>query len=259
MYFRKCSGYAAYPLLAVLLCVPSIVPAQDASSQQSSSTSQAQPSSSSSQQQTTPLQQQSQILREAQERVNARRKIRVRQIIQDTYSHQYEFSAGGGYLRFRPGEYLQHNNEIEWYTDITDYLHGNWGVIGQARGYYGSAFTGINPYSVYQPSISQYVFLGGPVYRFFKGQHWGWAAEGMAGVGHGNFGTGTNGLPPQYVGLYNDTTVLNISAGASVDYNLSPAVAFRLTPNVLWTNYNSFFQQNLGFQVGLVYRFGRQK
>ena len=250
MHFRRCSGYAAYPLLAVLLWAPFAVRAQDSTPQQTTDAMQTQP-------QSTP-EQRAQVLREAQARVNARRKLRVKQIIQDTYSHKYELDFGGGYLRFRPGNSLQHNSETGWNVDITDYFRGDLGVTADFRGYYGVAYTGTNQYSVYEPSISQYTFLAGPRYRFYKGQHWGWTAQVEAGAGHGNFGTGTNGLPPQLVGLYTDTTVLNVSAGASLDYNLGPGLAIRVTPNYLITDYGSTFQYNPGFNLGVVYRFGRK-
>jgi hypothetical protein len=250
MRFRKSSGYAAYPLLAVLLFASFAARAQDATPQQQQSTDPAAP-------QSTP-QQRAEVLREAQVRVNARRKQRIQQIIQDTYSHKYEFDFGGGYMRFRPGNHLQHNSEDGWDLDITDYVRGNLGVTADFRGYYGVAYTGPNPYTTYEPSISQYTFLAGPRYRFYRGQHWGWTGQVEAGVGHGNFGTGTNGLPPQYVGLYSDSTVLNVSAGASVDYNLGPGLAIRLTPNYLITNYGSTMQYNAGGNLGIVYRFGRK-
>jgi len=66
--------------------------------------------------------------------------------------------------------------------------------------------------------------------------------------------------------------VLNISPGVSVDYNLGPALALRLTPNALFTDYGSStltsngtvqnngssFQRNLGVNIGIVYRLGHQ-
>lgn len=254
MRFRKCSGYAAYPLVAVLLFLPFAVRAQDGTPQQQPTVQQ--PDVNAPQQST--QQQRAEVLRQAQARVNARRKVRIRQIIADTYSHKYEFDAGGGYLRFRPGDHLQHNSESAWDVDITDYLKGDLGVTADFRGYYGVAFTPQNPYSQYLPSISQYAFLFGPRYRFFKGQHWGWTAQVEAGAEHGNFGTGTQGLPPQLLGMYTDSTVLAVNAGASVDYNLGPGLAIRLTPNVLFTNYGSTFQLNKGGELGVVYRFGRK-
>ncbi|HVT97670.1 MAG TPA: hypothetical protein VHE33_09195 [Acidobacteriaceae bacterium] len=256
MYFRKFSGYALYPLLAFLLLVPSAIRAQDSSSQQPAPAPQTQPSDQTPLQPST--QNQAQVLREAQARVNARRKVRIRQIIQDTYSHKYELNFGGGSLRFTPGNSLQRINEAGWIVDFTDYFHGDLGIAADFRGYYGTAYTGTNPYSVFNPSISQYTFMGGPRYRFFKGQHWGWTAEGLAGAGHGNFGTGTHGLPPELVGLYKDSTVLNFLGGVSADWNLSPALALRFSANEVVTNYGSSFQENLGGNLGLVYRFGRK-
>ncbi len=257
MHFRKFSGYAVYPLLALLLLFPSVIRAQDSSSQQPSAAPQAQPPDQTQEQQSTPLDR-TQVLREAQARVNARRKVRIRQIIQETYSHKYELNFGGGSLRFTPGGSLQRINEAGWIVDLTDYFHGDLGVSADFRGYYGTAYTGTNPYSVFNPSISQYTFMGGPRYRFFKGQHWGWTAEALAGAGHGNFGTGTHGLPPQLVGLYTDSTVLNFLGGVSADWNLSPSVAFRFSANEIITNYGSSFQENLGGNMGIVYRFGRK-
>jgi hypothetical protein len=256
MRFRTFPGYTLYLLAALLLLSPTFLHAQDSSTQQQSSAPPGQ-TSDQSQQQSAP-QDRAQVLREAQARVNARRKVRIQQIIQDTYSHKYELNFGGGTLRFAPGNSLQRINEAAWQIAVTDYIRGDLGVTGDFRGYYGTAYTGTNPYSVFNPGISQYTFLGGPTYRFFRGQHWGWTAQALAGAGHGNFGTGTNGLPPQLVGLYTDSTVLNFLGGVSADFNLSPSVAFRFTANELITNYGSSFQENLGGNLGIVYRFGRK-
>lgn len=264
MHFRKCSGYAAYPLFAVLLLAPLAARPQGATpqqQQQQTTQTQQQAPDQTTQPQSTP-QQRAQVLREAQERVNARRKIRIKQIIQDTYSHKYELDFGGGYLRFHPGDTLQHNTEAGWNVDLTDYVRGNLGVTIDGRGYYGTAYTGTHVGSglaqAYEPSISEYAIMAGPRYRFFRGQHWGWTGQVEAGVDHGNFGTGTNGLPPQLVGLYTNQTVLGASAGASLDYNLGPGLAFRLTPNYLITNFGSSWQYNAGWNLGMVYRFGRK-
>ena len=243
MHLKKRSGYGVYPLLALaLLWVSPAIWAQNTTDQQ----------------QTTPPEQRSEVLRQAQERVKARRKLRVQQIIQDTYSHKYELYFGGGYLRFRPGSTLQHINESAWNVGITDYNWGKIGLTADFRGYYGTTFTGINEFQKFSPSISQYTFLAGPQMRFFEGQHWAWSGDVLVGGGHGNFGTGTGGLPPTLIGLYPDGTVFDLSVGAHIDYNLGPGLAIRLTPNYLMSRYGSETQNNLGFNAGVVYRFGRQ-
>jgi hypothetical protein len=252
MHFGKRKGYLAYPFLAsAILFASATMWAQDAPPQQTTEPQ--------TQTQTQPPEQRTEVLRQAQQRVKARRKLRVEQIIQDTYSHQYETYFGGGYLRFRPGSSLQRNSESAWNVGITDYLRGKLGVTADFRGYYGTTFTYINQYQIFAPSISQYTFMGGPQYRLFEGQHWAWSGFALVGVGHGNFGTGTGGLPPTLIGLYPDGDAFNLSVGASVDYNLGPALALRLTPNYLMSRYGSDTQNNLGFNAGVVYRFGRQK
>src|SRR6185437_534838 len=257
MHFEKRRGYLAYPVLALaILFASASLRAQDTSSQQQTTAS---PSALQSQTQGQTPAQRVEVLRKAQQRVRARRKARIRQIIQDTYSHKYEFYFGGGYLRFRPGTSLQKTSEGGWNAGLTDYFHGKLGATADFRGYYGTTFTYVNQFQVFAPSISQYTFMAGPTYRFFEGQHWGWNAYVLAGLGHGNFGTGTGGLPPDLIGLYKDQNALNITPGASVDYNLGPGLAIRLNSTYLFSRYGGDTQNILGFEAGLVYRFGRQK
>src|SRR5215469_2483806 len=100
MHFGKLRGYAAYPVFALaLLLAPAMLLAQNTTDQQTQPTPP----------QTTPQgpQERAEVLRQAQERVKARRKLREQQIIQDTYTHKYEVYGGGGYLRFTPGSSLQ--------------------------------------------------------------------------------------------------------------------------------------------------------
>jgi hypothetical protein len=249
MWFRKYFGYAACPVLALALISPAVSHAQQQLPQSNTQEQYEQFSKQSTQER-------AQVLQEAQRRLEARRRQRIRQIIAQTYNYKYEIFAGGGYLRFRPGPTLQHNQESEWNLGLTDYLgSSNWGITGEIRGYYGTAYTNSHPINqAYEPSISQYVYLGGPTYRFFRGQHWGWTAQVLGGVGQGKFSVNTNGLPPQLVGLYKDETAPYVDAGASVDYNVSPGLAIRLTPEYLLSTYGGQLQGNKGWQIDIVYR-----
>ena len=153
------------------------------------------------------------ILREAQERINARRQARLQQIIRETYGHKFEAYFGGGYLRFHPGEMKQHINEGAWNIGITDYIRPRLGITADVRGYYGTAYIGNNPYGIFLPAISQYSFLFGPQYRVYMKPKWAVSAQALVGFGHGNFDTGTGGLPASYLGLYDNGTVFNLSLG----------------------------------------------
>ena len=202
--------------------------------------------------------QRAQVLRDAQARVRARRQQRIAEIIQETYGHKYELYFGGAYLRFHPGAYLQRNNEGGWNVGVTDYIRPKLGITGDFRGYYGTAYVGNNPYGVFLPSISQYTFLFGPQYRIYKQPRLAVSANVLAGFAHGNFDTGTGGLPGSLIGLYPNGTVFSFSASAPVDVNLSPGLALRVTPQYLFTNFGSSAQNNLGFNAGVVYRWGKQ-
>src|SRR5580700_5804340 len=122
MHFRK------RKLLALSLFVaPSLLCAQ------TTTTDQQQPAQAPQTTTSQPVQQRAEVLREAQARVKARRKLRIQQIIQDTYSHKYELYLGGGYLRFRPGSSLQRINESAWDLGVTDYFAGKLGLTADFR------------------------------------------------------------------------------------------------------------------------------
>ena len=203
-------------------------------------------------------QERARILRDAQARVTARRRLREQAVVQDTYSHKYELYAGGAYMRFRPGTNLQHDTEAAWNVGVTEWVRPKLGITADARGYYGTAITNNFEFQVYKPSISQYTFMAGPQYRFYQSQRWAWNAQVLGGLAHGNFSTGTGGFPAEAVGLYPDGNKLVISVGVPVEYNLSPALAARLMPDYLLTNFGGDIQHNLGFTAGVVYRWGRR-
>ncbi len=198
------------------------------------------------------------VLREAQARINARRQARIQQLINETYGNKYEAYFGGGYLRFKPGDTKQKINEADWNIGITDYIRPRLGLTLDARGYYGAAYIGNNPYGIFQPSISQYSFLFGPQYRVYMKPKWAASVQALAGFGHGNFDTGTGGLPASYLGLYSNGTVFSFNLSAPVDYNLSPGLAIRVTPLYLFTHYGGSVQNNLGFNAGVLYRWGKR-
>jgi hypothetical protein len=168
--------------------------------------------------------------------------------------------GGGGYTRFRPGASLQHINESAWNGGFTDYLWGRTGITADLRGYYGTAFTPPNPYNIFKPSISEYSFMVGPQYRFVRREHWAISAQALVGGAKGNFNASSGLVPPgTFIGLWSNGTDFSFALGVPVDYNLGPALAVRLQPGYWFTTFGSTTQvKNLGFNIGLVYRFGRQ-
>jgi hypothetical protein len=237
-------------LLAMSLPALHVLQAQDSTSSSSA------PAAQSQAQQPAPAPTQGEL--SVQARIRARREQRRAQAIRDTYLHLYEVFVGGGYLRTTPGPGLQKLTEYSWNVAGTRYFGEKLGVTVDGRGYYGTAFVGLNPSNITRPSISQYDVMAGPTYRFFLRPRYSVAAHAMGGVAIGNFSGDTSGFSPQSLGLYPDSTTYAFTGGVLSEVNISPNLALRLEGDYLGTGFGSEMQNGFGFNYGLVYRFGKQ-
>lgn len=190
---------------------------------------------------------------------NANRKARIERTIQETYSHQWEVGGGGGYLRFRSGELLQRNNEVTFWVSGTRYFTPKFGVLGEVQGSYGYAKVGNTIYNIGNPQISQYTFKFGPAYRVYAKEKYAATVFGAAGAGIGKFDSGSKGIPAANLGLWQSETRAVFSAGVNLDYNFYPNLAMRVTPQYLGSTWGGKLQNNIGVNVGLIYRFGHIK
>jgi hypothetical protein len=252
MHHSKRFGCHVYPLLFLItLAVPGLMAQNSTGSVSPEPQAQTAPEN--------PQQNQIRLAQEAQARVHARREQRKQRIVQDTYSHKFEVYGGGGFTRFRPGASLQHINESAWNGGFTDYLWGRLGLTADLRGYYGTAFIPPNPYNIFKPSIDQYTFMAGPQYRFLRREHWAIGGQVLVGAARGNFNGNGAEFPGTLIGLWSKGTDVSFAATVPIDYNIGPGLAFRIQPGYWLTTFGSTTQvKNLGFNAGLVYRFGRQ-
>jgi hypothetical protein len=193
-----------------------------------------------------------------QARIRARREQRRATAIHDAYSQRYEASLGMGYLRFQPGPYKQRLTFYAWDFAMTRYLNERLGVTAAGRGYYGTAYVGLNPYGLTRPSVSEYNAMIGPTYRFYLQPRYSVSGRVMGGYAYGNFSGDTNGLGGTTLGLWPDGNTFSVSAAIIGDVNITPAVAFRLAPEYFITDFGSTMQYSRGFTTGLVVRFGKR-
>lgn len=208
---------------------------------------------------------------------NASREARIQRTIEDTYSHRYEVFGGGGFLRFRSGSVTKRNNEISWTTAGNYYFNPKFFVVGSAQGSFGNAkpiYFSDFPQSA-NPQINEYFFTGGAGYRFYRKEKFALSVQGQGGVGWGIFSGGDKGVPSTDLGMWKDGVRPAFSASLNAEYNFYPNLAFRFSPTWIATTFSpastvssngvqvsvppSSIQSNLGFNAGLVYRFGRQK
>ncbi|GAC1365921.1 MAG: hypothetical protein NVSMB3_14550 [Acidobacteriaceae bacterium] len=193
---------------------------------------------------------------------SANRKARIQRIIEETYGHRNEVSGGGGFLRFRAGERIKKNNEVTFYLNDTYFLNSRLGIVGDVHGAYGNAKIGNTFVNIPNPQISEYTFTAGPSYRFYARQKTAISVFGTGGVAYGKFSDGSKGIPSTLIGIWADAWRPAFTAGVNFDYNFYPNLAARFTPTYVGTTFTSpqggSIQNNLGFNVGVVYRFGRR-
>jgi hypothetical protein len=203
-----------------------------------------------------------QATRRSAHETNASRKARIARQIKETYTHRWEAAGGGGYLRFRSGQSTQKNSEIAFWANTTYYLNQKLGITGEVRGAYGNAKTlEGNQFAalVGNPQISEYPFLGGVTYRFLTHEKLAVGGFALGGAALGKFDGASKGIAAPQLGFWPSQTRPAFSIGGNLDLNLYPNLAFRIAPSYLGTTYGGSLQNNMGFEMGLVYRFGRQK
>ena len=194
---------------------------------------------------------------------NANRQARIARTVHETYSHRWEFGGGGGYLRFRSGKDLQKNSEIAFWFNGTYYLNERLGLTGEIRGAYGNAklYNSATNYGVYyNPNISEYPYLFGPTYRLYTRERYSVSAFALGGAAIGKFDSDTKGVPSTTLGMWPSSSARPaFSLGGNLDINVYPNFAFRIAPNYTGTTFGGSLQNNVGFDMGIVYRFGQQK
>jgi hypothetical protein len=219
-----------------------------------------------------------------QARIRARRAQRRAAAIHDAYAHLYEAYTGMGYLRFEPGpgypaipatsttpavahgSPLERAHEYAWNVGVTRFFSERTGVTVDGRGYYGTAYVGLQPNNpnyvqgLTNPAISQYALLAGPAYRFYLQPKYSVSARVMGGFSYGNFSGDTNHSTTLStdLGLWPNGYVLAVSASIPVEYNLTPNIGLRVAPEFYMTSFGATEQNSLGFTTGIVYRFGKQ-
>lgn len=197
-------------------------------------------------------------MQSVQARIRARREARRAQAIRDVYSHLYEPYLTMGYMRFVPGPNKQRVTMYAWDTGLTRYYSQRLGATVDVRGNYGTAFVGLNPYSVTRPAIATYSIQGGPSYRFYLQPKYSVAGRVMAGYMHGNFSGDTNGFGSKLLGLYPDGGTFAANAAIIGEYNVSPGLGIRLAPEYNFSGFGSTLQASRGFTIGFVFRYGKQ-
>lgn len=194
---------------------------------------------------------------------NSSRQARIQRTIEDTYSHPWEIFGGGGFLRWNSGQYTQKNNEVSWAAGVNYYLSPKLAVVGDAQGSFGRAHpVRFNPNAapIGNPQINEYFFTGGVNYRFYQKEKIAVSAQGTGGIAWGIFSSGSpTSYSAQQIGLWQDGTKPAFTFAVNADYNVYPNLAVRFAPTYVGSTFGGQVQNNLGFNLGILYRFGRRQ
>ena len=249
-------GVASFGLTLLVCWIG--VPSQ-ARAQSSSQPAQSSASSSSTREQTSREEQASRrALTSRRMQTKLRREAAV---VTDTYTHRWEVYLGGQYMRFRPGPDLHNSGMGGWILGATRYFSPRWGITADARGNFGNNSLGATSgggFNTYNTKFDVYTFTIGPQYRFYGSPKFSISAAVQAGDVYGYFDKNTGPFAPPLVGLYPAGNVPGGIASLNLDYNLSPALAVRIAPIVLFDHFAGNTDHNQGFMMGVIYRFGRQ-
>ncbi len=212
----------------------------------------------------------------ARHETNATRQARIQRTIDETYAHRWEVAGGGGYLRWHSGQDTRSNNEVTWATSANYFLNPKLSIIGDARGSFGHAHALPNNFfGIVSPQINEYFFTGGAGYRFYRKEKIAITAQATGGTSWGIFSGGAGGQNASQTGLWADGFAPAFTAGVDLDYNVFPNLAVRFAPTYVATVFHQTIQNgsssllqnnigprsvqnNAGFNVGVVYRFGKQ-
>lgn len=237
--------------LLLVFALPALLAAQAQTSSSSDSAAQATGTTQAAQPQPT-------VNIEA--RIKARRAQRRIAAIHEAYGHLYDAFAGMGYQRFILPSPLQRVNEYSWDAGFTRYRNERLGYELDTRGTYGTAYVYNNPTNIWKPAISQYGFLVGPTYRFYMQPKYSISGRLLGGLVHGNFSgdTANNNTTSTSLNLYPTGYTYGLNAAVVGEYNISPEMSLRVAPEYFATGFGSSYQNNLGFTIGLGYRWGKQ-
>ena len=179
------------------------------------------------------------------------------------YDNKYEIYGGIGSAHFNAGPQLLSGANLGGFdVQGTDWLTPRLGATVNLRGYYGTSGAQVNSFGVKGPFVMEHLGMGGVTFRARQNIHAALDLHALFGVDYGTFDAalGTQPLHPSLpvtpadVGFFNNGATFATALGGSVDLNRSPQLAFRISPDYLYTRFGGVTQNEFAISVGIVYR-----
>jgi hypothetical protein len=197
--------------------------------------------------------------------------IQIDPLAKVRYDNRYDVSLGMAYDHMKAGpNILQGANLGGLDVEGSYWLTRHLGIQASGRAYLGTSGAGTNDLNIKGPFVAQYFFVAGPELLGPHNKHAALIAHIMAGGVRGQFEKDLRGNPPAAVDFYKNQVAPAVIAGAHIDLNRSEHWVFRITQDMVLTDYEfndapystsdyRQFDLNYAISVGWEYKFTRAK
>jgi hypothetical protein len=195
-----------------------------------------------------------------------------------TYDNKWDFYGGLSFMNGQAGQnlpkrYNMGGVELQatyWLgsPSSNSYIMKHLGATAEFRGGAGTTPLSPNQYNLNRVVVYQEIGAGGASWRGPKNRYVAIDYHALGGVTHGvfdnaiiNYPPGSQGvLPPttNSVGLYSNRTAGWGAAGGSIDFNYSPKLAVRLSPDIIFEHFGTETREFFSISLGAMYRFGKK-
>jgi hypothetical protein len=128
------------------------------------------------------------------------------------------------------------------------------GATVNVRGEYGTIGVAPNPFGIRGPFIMEHMGMAGVSYRAKQGKPAAVVLHALFGGNYGYFNSALDGHAPAQFGLFSNQTSFTTALGGSLDLNRSPQLAFRISPDYIYTDFGGTAQNEFSISVGILYR-----
>lgn len=185
-----------------------------------------------------------------------------------TYDERFELFGGLSFMNGQAGQNLPKRYNMGGGEVMGTYWLGRrLGVAGDYRLEAGT--TPILPtpqLAGTRALVIQNIVSGGVNFRGPKNRYAAIDLHALVGASRGSFDRSIKNdpdlapnTPPTYFGLYNNSTTPWGAAGGSIDFNYSPKIAIRLSPDMLFEHFGTETREFFSIGGGVVYRFGKRR
>ena len=189
------------------------------------------------------------------------------------YDNKWEVYGGLSFMNGQAGQSLPKRYNMGGGEAMGTYwLTDRLGVAGDYR--FGAGTTPvISPY-YNRVLVYQSIFSGGVQFRGPKNRYAAIDLHALAGATHGTFDHAVNAYPGGSpvsacaanqqsgqrgnLGLYRNSTSPWGAEGGSIDFNQSPKLAIRLSPDLTFEHFGTELREYVGVSLGVVYRLGKR-